>query len=194
MFLGVDKLLKLVREKKLVEDLCERELKNPEGCGFDLRLGKVWKIKGEGYLGVEDRKTCEVELISGVSRGFPSGRGILKALREKSKLASVIIKPNDFYLVTTIEKVNLPKNLVGIIKPRSTLQRMGVYVRTTQVAPGYCGELTFAIKNVGPCKVKVDLGARIVHIMFAQVSGKTALYRGQWKGGRVTAKKKERQV
>ena len=46
MFLGVDKLLKLVREKKLVEDLCERELKNPEGCGFDLRLGKVWKIKG----------------------------------------------------------------------------------------------------------------------------------------------------
>ncbi len=68
---------------------------------------------------------------------------------------------------------------------------MGVYVRTTQVAPGYCGELTFAIKNVGPCKVKVDLGARIVHIMFAQVSGKTALYRGQWKGGRVTVRKKK---
>jgi len=177
MFLGVDKLLELVKKKKLVEDLCERELKNPEGCGFDLRLGKVWKIKGEGYLGVEDRKTCQVKLYA-----------------EVGKKKSIIIKPNDFYLVTTIEKVNLPKNLVGIIKPRSTLQRMGVYVRTTQVAPGYCGELTFAIKNVGPCKVKVDLGARIVHIMFAQVSGKTALYRGQWKGGRVTVRKKEKQV
>lgn len=203
IFLGVDKLLKLVNPpaggKKLVEGLCERELKNPEGCGFDLRLGKVWKIKGEGYLGVEERKTCSVELISefisGASRGFPSRRGILKTLREnESATPGVLIKPGDFYLVTTIEKVNLPKNLVGIIKPRSTLQRMGIYVRTTQVAPGYCGELTFALKNVGPCNVKVDLGARIVHIMFAEVAGKTALYRGQWKGGRVTVREKERQV
>ena len=206
MFLGVDKLLKLVREKNLVEGLCERELENPEGCGFDLRLGKVWKIKGEGYLGVEDRKTCDVELVAewkdgkngrsfGRTHGSaPTGEIKFVGLDPRVNPSSIIIKPNDFYLVTTIEKVNLPKNLVGIIKPRSTLQRMGIYVRTTQVAPGYCGELTFAVKNVGPCKVKVDLGARIVHIMFAQVSGETALYRGQWKGGRVTARKKEKQV
>ena len=195
MFLGVDKLLKLVQTQKLVEDLCERELKNPEGCGFDLRLGKVWEIKGEGYLGVEDRKTCEVELMA----EYQNKKTKIKNQKQEFKnrkinAKSIIIKPNDFYLVTTIEKVNLPDNLVGIIKPRSTLQRMGIYVRTTQVMPGYCGELTFAVKNVGPCNVKVDLGARIVHIMFAQVSGKTALYRGQWKGGRVTAKKKEKQV
>ncbi len=64
MFLGVDKLLHLVKTKNLVTDLCERELTNPEGCGFDLRLGQVWRIKGKGYLGVEDRKTCETELVA----------------------------------------------------------------------------------------------------------------------------------
>jgi hypothetical protein len=37
MILGPVLLLKLVKEKKLVEHLAERELTNPEGAGFDLR-------------------------------------------------------------------------------------------------------------------------------------------------------------
>lgn len=176
MFLGVDKLLKLVKSNNLVEDLCERELNNPEGCGFDLRLGKVWKIKGKGFLGVNDRKTCDIELKADL------------------KNKTITIKPNDFYLVTTIEKVNVPTNLVGILKPRSTLQRMGLILRTTQIAPGYCGELTFALQNAGPATVEIEMQSRIVHVMFAKVDGKTAIYRGQWQGGRVTAHKKEKQL
>lgn len=174
MFLGVDELLKLVHEKKLVENLCERELTNPEGCGFDLRLAEAYVIKGEGYLGIEDRKTCEIEV----------------AWTDKY----LEVKPGDFYLVKTMETVNVPENLVGILKPRSTLQRMGLFLRTTQIAPGYCGELTFALKNEGPATVKIDIGARIAHVMFAEVKGKTALYRGQWQGGRVSALKTEKQV
>lgn len=176
MFLGVDKLLELVKSDNLVEGLCGRELTSPEGCGFDLRLGKVWKIKGEGFLGVKDRKTCEIKLAADLGN------------------KSIILKPGDFYLVTTIEKVNVPKNLVGILKPRSTLQRMGLILRTTQIAPGYSGELTFALHNAGPAQVKIEMGARIVHVMFARVCGKTAIYRGQWQGGRVTTGKKEKQI
>jgi deoxycytidine triphosphate deaminase len=177
MFLGVDELLKLVDEKKLVENLCERELTNPEGCGFDLRLAEAYTISGEGYLGVEERKTCE---ISRVNPGIDN--------------PGIEIGPGDFYLVKTMETVNVSDNLVGILKPRSTLQRMGLFLRTTQIAPGYCGELTFALKNEGPATVKIDIGARIAHVMFAQVKGKTALYRGQWQGGRVSALKTEKQV
>jgi len=54
MVLGVNKLLKLVKNKKLVENLSQRELKNPEGAGFDLRLGKVHKISGKGFLGTRE--------------------------------------------------------------------------------------------------------------------------------------------
>ena len=41
MILGPAKLLELVHKKKLVEGLSDRELTNPEGAGFDLRLGVV---------------------------------------------------------------------------------------------------------------------------------------------------------
>jgi len=202
MFLGVDKLLELVKTKKLVEDLCERELTNPEGCGFDLRLGKIWKIKGSGFLGVDDRKTCDIELVAEYN-GIPAKAGNYKNKNylDRSRIKcgmttkkNIVIKPGDFFLVTTIEKVNVPTNLVGILKPRSTLQRMGLMLRTTQIAPGYSGELTFALHNSGPATVKIEMGARIVHVLFAKVFGQTSIYRGQWQGGRVTAHKKEKQI
>jgi len=50
--IGTKELLKLVKEKKLVENLSERELENPEGAGFDLRAGEIFRIKeGESFLG-----------------------------------------------------------------------------------------------------------------------------------------------
>lgn len=39
MILGINELHRLVKDKELVKNLCQRELNNPEGCGFDLRLG-----------------------------------------------------------------------------------------------------------------------------------------------------------
>lgn len=179
MFLGVDELLKRVEDDKLVVDLSERELTYPEGAGFDLRLGEVFTVAGEGYLGITERQTAPATLVMAY---------------DPDKIQSIEVKPGDFYLVKTIEKVNMPDNLLGIFKPRSTLQRMGCFLRTAQVAPGYSGELTFALANVGPVTVKIELGARIVHIMFTEIKGSSNLYRGQWQGGRVTADKKETQV
>jgi hypothetical protein len=38
-------------------------LKNPEGAGFDLRVGEIYKIKGKGFLGVEERETPNAEKV-----------------------------------------------------------------------------------------------------------------------------------
>ena len=39
MILGINELLRLVKEENLIEGLSERELKTPEGTGFDLVRG-----------------------------------------------------------------------------------------------------------------------------------------------------------
>ena len=206
MILGPQELLKLVKEIKLVENLSERELTNPEGAGFDLRLGEVYKIKGKAFLGVTERHTADIELVakykqvrhSGkvaqatASRIDPGQRVQLSQARMTQK--SITIKPWEFYLVKTIESVNMPENLTASITPRSTTYRSGIFVRTGNVPPGYCGELTFGLKNEGSVPVTIELGARFVHIQFSEVKGGGSLYRGQWQGGRVTAKKKENQV
>ena len=180
MILGPKHLLELVKTKKLVVGLSARELTNPEGAGFDLRIGEVHKIVGgTAFLGEEERQTPDIETVLKYS---------------KTKKKSITIFPNEFYLITTIEKVNLPKDITANFKPRTTTFRSGLFLRTGNVAPGYKGALSFAIKNEGPLPVTIEMGARIVHIQFHWVDGGGNMYRGQWQGGRVAATKKEKQV
>ncbi len=179
MILGPKKLLQLIKTKKLVENLAERELINPEGAGFDLRLGEVYKISGKSFLGISERHTADIKLI---------------AKYDPKKKKSIIIKSGEFYLTKTVETVNMPDNLSASITPRSTLYRSGLFLRTGNVSPGYSGGLTFGLKNEGPVAVTLEMGARFAHIQFHEVKGKSNTYRGQWQGGRVTTRRKERQV
>lgn len=183
MILGISELHKLVKTKKLVENLSERELTNPEGAGFDLRIGELYELQGSGFLGVTERETPKINLLASYARDG------------EKKLT---LKPNTYYLMGTIEKVNLPDTLVGLMRPRTTLFRSGVHLLLGQVAPGYKGQLNFGMVNLRPVPFHVELGARVVHIQFFEVEGNGNAYRGQWQGGRVSTtqstKKRETQI
>ncbi len=185
MIIGPKILLKLVKEKNLVEGLAERELTTPEGAGFDLRLGELFTIFGKAFLGEFERETPKIKSKIKYS-------SFAKTSADKQK--SIVIRPGEFYLATTIEKVNTPLNITINFKPRTTTFRSGLILRTGNVAPGYCGKLTFAIKNEGPVPVKLEMGCRIVHAQFEWVDGGGSQYKGQWQGGRVTTKKREKQI
>lgn len=193
MVLGPKKLLQLVKKQKLVEDLSERELTNPEGAGFDLRLGEIYEISGRAFLGVTERHTADVTLIAKY-QDSSFAKASKDKQRSKIKNQKIIIKPGEFYLIKTIESVNMPQDLTASITPRSTTYRSGLFIRTGNVPPGYCGGLNFGLTNEGPVIVEIELGARIVHIQFHEVQGGGTMYRGQWQGGRVTTTKKEKQV
>lgn len=179
MIIGPKELLKLVKGKELVRNLSERELTNPEGAGFDLRLGEVYSISGKGFLGINERQTPEPELI---------------ASYKEDKKEIFTIKPGEFYLVKTIESVNLPGDIAAHLYARSTLFRSGLNLLCTQIAPGYTGELTMGLSNIGQLEMDIEIGARIAHVQFERVEAGGNMYRGQWKGGRVAATKREKQV
>ncbi len=182
MILGIKKLHELVKEINLVENLCDRELNSPEGAGFDIRLGEVFELEGDGFLGVEERST-------------PNAKSIAKHDSGKTETKNYFIfEPGKYYLVKTIEKVNLPTTLSGIIFPRTTMFRSGLGLFNGVVQPGYCGELTFGVCNLGNSSIKVSFGARIAHITFHEVLGEGNQYRGQWQGGRVATAGKETQI
>ncbi|MDP2909594.1 MAG: hypothetical protein Q8N69_00785 [bacterium] len=179
MFLGTQELLQLVKEKKLVENLSERELKTPEGAGFDIRIGEIYKISGKGFMGVSERETPKMDLV---------------AKFEESKTVKISLESKVYYLLKTIEKVNMPDFLLAISLPRSTLFRSGVYIFGGQVPPGYCGDLSMGIYNFRDEPFELEMGSRVLHIMFSEVKGGSNLYKGQWQGGRVTTEEKETQI
>jgi deoxycytidine triphosphate deaminase len=189
MIIAPKKLFELNEKYNLIENLSEREA-NPEGVGIDVRAGEVYRLKGDSFLGVTERKTPEMELIADIKKGDKE----------------IILEPNEMVLVKTMEKVNLPGEKIIVneneppmlimqdVRPRSTLQRCGIYFMGTKTDPGYSGELTYALKNVSNHRFKLELGARFANIIFYTVLGDVfRSYDGQWKGGRVTTAKKETQ-
>lgn len=179
MILGIDEILKLVKESNLLENLSEREINNPEGAGIDLRIGKLFKLEGRGFLGIEERETP---------------KGVLVAEYSSDKKISIVINPGEYYLTESIERFNMPLHLLAVVKPRTTLHRSGIITRVSIVDPGYSGTIHPAVYNAGPVPVEIELGARYVNAMFYEVKGKTNPYRGQWQGGRIDTGGREKQV
>lgn len=178
MILGHD----IAMEKGLIENLCERELDNPEGCGFDVRIGKIYKMKkdgGEGFLHIDKRKSHDYEFIAEFKEG------------ESKKIK---IEPGEIYVAETIEIINTPKGIFGRCYPRGNLFISGILVLGQKTDPGYKGTFSFVIINLSGKKFELELGSRIAQFVFHEVKGKTSDYRGQWQGGRAFIKEVEEQV
>ncbi|MDO8551816.1 MAG: hypothetical protein Q7S03_04020 [bacterium] len=179
MILGSEELLKLVKEGKLIQGLCDRELENPEGAGFDLRIGEIYELVGEGFLGIEERETPEMKLLA-------------KYDPEKPTIFS--LEPGKYYIAKTIETFNNTEEVLTLFRPRSTLHRSGIALFSGFAHPSYNGGFNVGLINFGTKPFKIEMGARFIHAMFYEVKGPTTQYRGQWQGGRTTTEKRERQI
>ena len=163
--IGYDSILKLIEQKKLVENVDEN---NIQPSGVDLRVKVVYRLKNGGYLGVKDRRTPDIEVV------------------DKEVGRKVVLNPNEFVLVETMEKVNMPNDISAIILPKSSLFRCGASLHTAVVDPGYIGTLTFGMKNLSQFPFEIEIGSKIGQIVFEEVKGNTKLYNGKYQGGKVT--------
>lgn len=159
-----------------VLNLSARELSSPEGVGFDLRLASVQLTTGRGSLREETRKTSSARPLQASDEG------------------TYLLQPSHWYLATTVETMNLPVSLAGVIFPRSTLFRSGVALHTSVVPPGYRGSLTFGLTVANPEGFEIDVNARFCHLVLFEVRRGATKYRGQWNGGRLVQPTDEGQV
>ena len=96
-----------------------------------------------------------------------------------------MLAPGEYVLIETIEKVNMPENLIARVLNRSSLFRCGCSLFTAVVDPGYCGILTIGFKNLSEFPFEIEIGARVGQVVFETVKGETKLYCGRYQGGKV---------
>ena len=93
---------------------------------------------------------------------------------------SVTMSPeNRFALASTIERFQMPANLVGIVHDKSTWARQALSVFNTVIEPGWHGDaLTLELVYHGNGELHIPEGAGIAQVLFhrieepAQYSGK----------------------
>lgn len=126
-----------------------------QGASVDLRLGKHVLIYG--CNGATIRSSSPITMTP---------------IHLENKL---VLSPNDFMLVQTLESVTLPADLVGRVEGKSSWGRRGLMVHVTAgfIDPGWSGPITLEVKNVNPYRsIEVNVGESITQIAFETISGK----------------------
>lgn len=86
----------------------------------------------------------------------------------------------DVYIITYNEIVNLPKNIMALATPRSSLLRCGVTVNTAVWDAGYSGRSQSLMVVYNPQGFRLQRNARIVQLIFCRLTRETEGYRGAY--------------
>jgi len=82
-----------------------------------------------------------------------------------------VLHPGDFVLGTTMERVEVPPDLVAQVEGRSSLGRLAIVVHATAgfVDPGFRGRITLELSNLGTAPVALTPGMRISQLVFTEL-------------------------
>jgi len=87
------------------------------------------------------------------------------------------------YLVTYNEVINLPKNIMALAMPRSSLLRCGVSIHHAVWDAGYSGRSKALMVVSNPQGFRLYMNARIVQMVFFSLSREVAQgYQGAFQG------------
>lgn len=82
------------------------------------------------------------------------------------------LRPGEFILASTQERLHVPDNLVVRVDGRSTYGRLGITVHVTAgfIDPGFDGTVTLEIYNCGSHTVRLIPGTRVAQLVFDKIS------------------------
>ncbi|MGC8936025.1 MAG: dCTP deaminase [Candidatus Methanomethylicaceae archaeon] len=79
---------------------------------------------------------------------------------------SKILEPRSTVLINTLEAVELSTYVCGQIFIRSSFAREGLFGSFAFVDPGFRGQLTLSLSNLGDASIDIRAGERIAQIIF----------------------------
>jgi dUTP pyrophosphatase len=133
--------------------------------GFDLTLREVALPQSAGRITVADSQRLLADLSPLVFDG----------------LDYMELVPGT-YIITYNEIVHLPRNIMALATPRSSLLRCGVMVNTAVWDAGYSGRSQSLMVVYNPRGFCLQRNARIVQLVFFELTGETEGYRGAYQG------------
>jgi len=129
--------------------------------GFDITLREIGAIKSAGRIAVDNgrRQVSDLETCAYDENGYAE-------LKEGQ------------YVITFNEIVHLPNNVMALGKPRSSLLRCGVAIHNAVWDAGYSGRSQALLVVYNPFGFTVQKNARVLQLIFMQLSSETAGYQG----------------
>ena len=133
--------------------------------GFDLTLQDIALLQSPGKIAVSNHQ----RVVSGLAPLVFDGLGF------------VHLVPGP-YLITFNEIVNLPRNVMALARPRSSLLRCGVSVHIAVWDAGYSGRSQALMVVYHSQGFRLQKNARVMQLVFMWLTQETDGYRGVYQG------------
>lgn len=93
----------------------------------------------------------------------------------------VIIHPGEFILGSSLETIRIPNDLVARVEGRSSYGRLGIVVHATAgfCDPGFEGQITLEMQNLGNAPVKLYPEDRVCQIVFETMTSEATTPYGE---------------
>jgi dUTP pyrophosphatase len=163
---------KQVIESKIVRDLINKDSQE-QMCGIDLTVAKIQRFLGNGIVDFDNtyRKLPEMQDVIMSKSAIQSG---------EKKVAGYRLSPGA-YLVTFNETIYVPKDCMGIARPRSSLLRCGSTMETSVWDPGYEGRSQCMLVVHNTSGLVLSENAKVMQIVFMRVEEEVEkLYSGTY--------------
>lgn len=157
----------LKQEPPLVEGWIDLE-EQVQTNGFDLTLREVALLQSAGRITEKNSRRLVSDLAPLVFDG----------------LGFIDLMPGP-YIITYNEIVHVPRDIMALARPRSSLLRCGVTVGTAVWDAGYSGRSQSLLVVHNPLGFRLQRNARIVQLVFLKLTGETEGYRGTYQGENV---------
>lgn len=92
----------------------------------------------------------------------------------------IILLPKEFCIASTVERFDMPKDVMGVVHDKSTLARNGLSVFNTVIEPGWNGWLTLELVNHGSELLWLDAGQPIAQVVFHRLDEPVEGYAGKY--------------
>jgi dCTP deaminase len=83
-------------------------------------------------------------------------------------------------LVSSLEWIQLPVDLAATIRCRSSFGRRGILITGGFVDPGFRGQLTLCLTNLGDNEIVLNENDRVVQLILQEVSSGVRGYEGRY--------------
>lgn len=95
----------------------------------------------------------------------------LGAIESAPKAQDFTLLPGTFIIATSLETVELGKNIAGLLSVKGSCSRQGIDALGSDllVEPGWSGHLRFTISNLGTSAILLQSGMAIVKCIFISV-------------------------
>ena len=134
--------------------------------GYDLRLGQNFLVHKPHRTGILDPLNVPSDLFE-------------KVVREDF----FILQPHSQVLAETVERFNMPDDVLSVVLGKSTYARLALLVNTTPAENAWCGILTLELANLSPLPIKMYVGQGIAQALFFRGNRPLRAYDEKESGG-----------